>query len=199
MGFLIRLAGTLKDAALFAVRRPKDAAIILLALLLAVLFWRFNRERGRAQELAAKIEGLPPNTRQVVTLYRNRVVMKWKDGPTKVEYRDRYLPSEGKVEIITKENEPEKPPEVAIKDRGFTARLGGGVVYAGRPLPLVDLKWGFWRRYSATVGITPEFGGLGLSRHIDDFTPFTNLEVLGLGGIGWHGDRRMGLGVRVNF
>lgn len=199
MNLVIRLLAAAKNMVLFAVRRPKDAAIILMALLLAILFWRFNRERSHAQELAAKIEGLPPNTKQVVTLYRDRVVMKWKDGPTKVEYRDRYLPPEGKVEIVTKEDEPQKPPKVVIKDRGFTARLGGGVVYAGKPLPMIDLKWAYWRRYSLTVGITPEFGGLGVSRHIDDFTPFHNLEVLGLGGLNWRGDRRLGIGLRMNF
>lgn len=199
MGFLTRLGAAIKAAIIFALRRPKDAAIILLALLLAALFWRFNRERGRARELAAKIEGLPPNTKQVVTIYRDRVVMRWRDGPTKVEYRDRYLPSEGKVEVVTKEDEPQKPPEVIIKDRGLTAKLGGGVIYAGKPLPMIDLKWAYWRRYSLTAGLTPEYGGLGLSRHIDDFTPFHNLEVVGMGGFGWHCERRLGLGVRLNF
>jgi len=199
MWILIRFGTVLKAIALFAVRRPKDAAIILLALLLAVLFWRFNRERSHAQELAAKIEGLPPNTKQVVTLYRDRVVMRWRDGPTKVEYRDRYLPPEGHVEIVTKVDEPEKPPEVVIKDRGFTRRLGGGVVYAGEFLPLIDLKVWYWHRYSATVGATPRFGGLGVSRHIDDFTPFGNLEFLGMGGLGWSGEPRLGIGLRTNF
>ena len=199
MALAIRALDTMKRAALFVVRRPKDAAIILLALLLALMFWRFNRERGRAQELAAKVEGLPPDTKQVVTVYRNRIVTKWRDGATKVEYNDRYLPPEGKVEVIIKEGEPEKPPEVLVKDRGLTARLGGGVVYAGKVLPLVDVKLAFWRRYSLTVGVTPQFGGLGVSRHLDDLTPFQNLEVLVLGGLSWQGEPRIGIGLRTNF
>ena len=199
MALAIRLLGALKTAALFAVRRHKEAAIILLALLLALVFWQLNHERGRAQELTAKIEGLPPNTKQVVTLYRDRVVMRWRDGPTKVEYRDRYLPPEGKVEIVTKVDQPDRQPEVVVKDRGFTRRLGGGVVYAGELLPLIDLKWAYWRRYSATVGITPRFGGLGISRHMDDFTPFQNLEILGLAGPSWDGKPQLGIGVRTNF
>lgn len=93
---------------MFTVRRPKEAAIILLAALLAITFWRFNHERGRAQELAAKLEDIPPDTKQVVTIYRDRVVIKWRDGPTKIEYRDRYLPPEGQVEVVTKVDQPEK-------------------------------------------------------------------------------------------
>jgi hypothetical protein len=199
MALAIRLLGALKAVALFAVRRPKDAAVILLALLLVLTFWRFNRERSRAQELAAKIEGLPPDTKQVVTIYRDRVVTRVRDGPTKIEYRDRYLPPEGMVEIVTKVDQPDRPPEVVIKDRGITRRFGGGIIYAGEFLPLIDLKVGYWRRYSATVGITPRFYGVGVSRHVDDFTPFHNMEVVGLGGLDWHGDRRFGLGVRLSF
>lgn len=199
MALVIKMIGVLKTAALFAVRRPKEAAIILLAALLALMFWRFNRERGRAQELAAKIEGLPPDAKQVVTIYRDRVVTKVRDGPTKIEYRDRYLPPEGHVEVVTKVDQPDQPPEVLIQDRGFTRRLGGGVVYAGEFLPMVDIKWAYWRRYSATVGITPRFGGLGVSRHVDDFMPFQNLEIFGIVGLDWQSERRLGLGIRTNF
>lgn len=199
MALAIRLLATLKAAALFSVRRPKEAAILLLAALLTLTFWRFNRERGRAQELAAKIEGLPPDTKQVVTIYRDRVVTKLRDGPTKIEYRDRYLPPEGRVEVVTKIDQPDRPPEVVIKDRGFTRRLGGGIVYAGDALPLLDLKWAYWRRYSLTLGLTSRFGGVGVSRHVDDFTPFGNLEILGMAGPDWAGKPRFGIGLRTNF
>lgn len=199
MSIAIKLLEALKGAALFAVRRPKDALTIALAVLLVIMGWRFSRERNRVQELAAKSVGLPPDMKQVVTIYRDRVVMKWRDGPGKIEYRDRYLPPEGKVEVITKVDQPEKPPEVVIKDRGFTSRLGGGVIYAGEPLPLIDLKWAYWRRYSLTLGLTPRFGGIGVSRHIDDFTPFANLEILSLAGPDWTGKLRVGVGLRCNF
>lgn len=199
MALAIRLLGALKAATLFSIRRPKEAAILLLAALLALTFWRFDRERSHSQELAAKLEGLPPDTKQTVTIYRDRVVTKWRDGPTKIEYRDRYLPPEGRVEVVTKMDQPEKPPEVVIKDRGFTSRLGGGIVYVGEPLPMLDLKWAYWRRYSLLLGLTPAFGGLGVSRHIDDFTPFSNLELVGLGGLDWRGGPRAGIGLRLSF
>lgn len=199
MGIAIRLIAAVKDAALFAVRRPKEAAVILLAALLALTLWRLEREKGHARELAAKLEGLPPDTKQVVTVYRNRIVTKWRDGPSKIEYRDRYLPPEGRAEVVTKIDQPDKPPEVVVKDWGLTSRLGGGLIYAGEPLPLLDLKWAYWRRYSLTLGLTPRFGGVGVSRHVDDFTPFTNLELVGLAGVGWRGEPRFGLGIRTNF
>lgn len=199
MAMVIRLIDTMKAAALFAVRRPKEAAIILLTALLAITFWRLKRERYHAQELAAKLEVLPSDTKQIITISKDHIITKWRDGPTKIEYRDRYLPPEGKVDVITKLDAPDRPPEVMIQDRGFTRRLGGGVVYAGEFLPLVDLKVGFWKHYSATVGVTPRFGGLGVSRHIDDLTPFGNLEILGMGGVDWSGDLRLGMGLRSNF
>lgn len=199
MALAIRLLGAIKAAALFAVRRPKEAAIILLAALLALTFWRLEREKGHATELATKLEGLPPDTKQVVTIHRDRVITKWRDGPTKIEYRDRYLPPEGRVEIVTKVDQPDRPPEVVVKDRGLTRRLGGGIVYAGEALPLLDLKWAYWRRYSLTLGLTPRFGGVGVSRHLNDFIPFDNLEVLGLLGLDWKGKTRLGVGARINF
>lgn len=199
MGIAIRMLRAMGQAASFAVRRPKEAAILLLAALLALTFWRLNRERGHARELAAKMEGLPPDTKQVVTIYRDRVITKWRDGPTKIEYRDRYLPPEGRVELVTKVDQPEKPPEVVIKDRGLTTRLGGGLIYAGEPLPLIDFKWAYWRRYSLTVGLTPRYGGVGVSRHVDDFTPFQNIEILGMSGPDWTGRLRLGFGIRLNF
>lgn len=64
---------------------------------------------------------------------------------------------------------------------------------------MIDLKWAYWRRYSATIGITPEFGGLGISRHVDDLTPFENLEIFGMAGPDWSGRPRLGLGLRTNF
>lgn len=72
MGLAIRLLGAIKAAASFTVRRPKDAAILALAALLALMLWRLKRETGRAEELTGRLEGLPPDTKRVVTIYRDR-------------------------------------------------------------------------------------------------------------------------------
>jgi hypothetical protein len=192
---VIRILSGLK----FLFRYPKEAVIILLSLLLIFINWRLKVERSKSQELGAKAANLPPGTKEVVTVYRDRVITKWRDGPAKVEYQDRYLPPEGHVEVITKENQPDQVLEVRITDHGFTFRPGGGMVYSERILLEADAKFAYWRRYGVLIGITQDFGGLGLSRHVDDFTPFTNLELAGLMGLGWRGDLRLGIGFRVSF
>ncbi|MCX5784598.1 MAG: hypothetical protein NTX59_02820 [Elusimicrobia bacterium] len=193
------LCGAVKAAALFIVRRPKDAAFVICGFLFVFILMELRHEQSHVRELTAKTEGLPPGTKEEVVVYRDRIIEKWRTGPAQVEYRERYLPPEGHVEIVTKENAPNKPPEVVVKDWGFAMRLGGGVVYSDRILPMLDLKWFYWKRYSLTVGITPKFGGLCLSRHIDDFTPFCNLEIFSIVGITWQGNRDVGMGVRINF
>lgn len=195
----IRLLTAIKSFVLFAVRRPKDVAFVILAFMFVFMYWRLRREQSHARGLASKIEVLPSDTKQTVTVYRDRIATKWRTGPATVEYRERYLPPEGHVEIVTKENAQDKPPEIVVKDWGFIARLGGGMVYSARILPIIDLKWFYWKRYGLTVGITPEFGGVGISRHIDDFTPLRNIEFLGLVGPTWAGGRRFSCGIRFSF
>jgi len=193
------LCRAVKSAALFVIRRPKDAAFVILAVLFVFILWRLRREQFHTRELTAKTEGLPPGTKQTVTVFRDRLVTKWRTGPSKVEYRERYLPPEGHVEIVTKEKVLDKPPEVVVEDWGFTARLGGGMVYSGRILPVIDMKWFYWRRYSLTLGVTPQFGGVGISRHVDNLMPFENVEILGIAGINWTGYPQFGCGMRLNF
>lgn len=200
MGLAIRLLSALRTAGAFAVRRPKDAAIILLVLLSAFLAWRMKRTEARSRELVAKLEGLPPDTKQVVTVYRDRVRVVTRDGPTRIEYRNLYIPPEGKIDLVTKVDQPDRPPEVVVKDRGFTRRLGGGLIYSGEPLPWVDAKVLYGGKYSLVFGVSPRFGGVGISRHVDDLLPsFRNLEAFGMGGLEWSGKPRLGVGVRVNF
>ena len=196
---VIKILTALRSAIGFLVRRPKEGIIIVLALLLTFTHWRLKVEQRRSGELAGKAATLPPGTKEVVTIYRDRVITKWRDGPTKVEYQDRYLPPEGHVEVITKENQPDQAPEVRITDHGFTFRPGGGMVYSERLLLEADAKFAYWRRYGVLIGITQDFGGLGLSRHVDDFLPFHNLELQGDAGLSWQGRVRLAIGLRTNF
>jgi hypothetical protein len=131
---VISILSGLKSIARFLFRYPKEAVIIFLSLLLIFMNWRLKVERSKPQELGAKTASLPSGTKEVVTVYRDRVITKWRDGPTKVEYQDRYLPPEGHVEVIAKENQPDQAPEVRITDHGFTFRPGGGMVYSERLL-----------------------------------------------------------------
>lgn len=183
----------------FVIHHPKDAAIIGLSLICIFLNWQIGIERKQAQRTLATKESLPEGTKQIITVYRDRVITKWRDGPERIIYKERYLPPEGRVELVTKEVVSSQPPEIRIKDRGFASRLGGGMVYSDGLLPQADLKWFYLGRYSTLLVITSQFGGLGLSRHIDDFTPFQNLEFVGDVGLSWQGNARWGLGLRTNF
>jgi len=58
-------------------------------------------------------------------------------------HSNRRIGIDGHVEVVSKVDQPEKPPEVVVKDRGFTRRLGGGLVYSGKLLPLIDFKWAY--------------------------------------------------------
>ena len=109
-----------------------------------------------------------------------------------------YLPPEGSVTLVTKED-TRIAPEVVVKDHGWTFRPGGGTIYSARFLPEVDVKLVYWKRYSFLAGINSEFAGVGAARHVDDLIPFHNLEIFGLGGHSWHGTFRFGIGIRTNF
>lgn len=194
-----RMLERLKGVAGFIFRHPKDAAIIVISLICIFLNWQIGSERREAERSQAMAGSLPPDTKQIITVYRDRVITKWRVGPAKIEYRDRYVPPEGHITLNIRKDDPQKVPELKIKDWGFTYRLGGGVVYSDELLPEADLKWFYFQRYSALVGITPRFGGLGFSRHIDDFIPFHNLELVGAVGFSWQGGRRWGIGLRTNF
>lgn len=175
----------------------KDAMIVVLGLLLLLLNWELRVERGRiAHSPAAE---LPENVSKTITIYRDRVVTKWRSAPMKIIYRDRYLPPEGSVMVSLPAVGPQNEPQIVVMDHGFTHRLGGGMLYSEKFLPEADLKWFYFRRYSALGGVTPEFIGAGLSRHIDDFTPFDSVELAGLAGISWQGKLRFGIGLRTNF
>ncbi|MBI4395898.1 MAG: hypothetical protein HY548_02300 [Elusimicrobia bacterium] len=184
----------IKASILFILRRPKDAFLILLALAVLFLAWRLKREK--TEEAAGPV---PADDKKIVTVQGDRVIVRRRKASGPVIQEERYLPAEGHMEVVEPEPGKGEGPQVVIRDRGMTAQFGGGLVYSGRVLPELDVKWFYWRRYSLAAGATPEFSGLALSRHIDDFTPFRNLEVAGMVGLDWHGKRRIGIGVRMNF
>lgn len=161
----------------------------------------------------------------VVTKKRDEAIEKYKETLEKLK----NAPTPKAMEELTKklkklQIEIEKPPDIFIRDKGFTSRFGAGFVITpgasmkferdGRSinLPLVpslDWKWGFWRRFSATLNLNPLFLGPCATRHIDDFTPgwmhVENLEAQGcvgpLFGQGWPTGSgwQAGIGLRSNF
>ena len=127
-------------------------------------------------------------------------------------------------ELKEVEKDLEKPPIVIIKDKGLTSRFGGGFIITpgasfkftsrGRDFslpiaPALDWKYGYWKRYSALVQISPLFIGPLFTRHIDDTTPrWMHIENLEMGlsagplfGRGWplNSGWQGALTVRSNF
>ena len=116
-------------------------------------------------------------------------------------------------------SEVRKPPEVIVKDKGFTSRFGYGMLLGpglgvkvdmgsdkdfDLPImPVLDWKWGFWKRYSTIIQVNPKYIGPGITRHVDDFTPkslhMTNLELGITGGFMFTGGKRLDIILRQNF
>lgn len=196
---MINFLSLLKAGVSLLVRKPREVLIGLLAAIILILAIRLRRDEKKLQSSTTISGQLPPGTKQIVTVFKDRVVIKTQLLPGKIEYRDRYLPPEGHIEFVTKDSQPNQTPEVRIKDFGLTFRLGGGIVYSERLLPEADVKFAYWRRYGALIGMTKDFGSLGICRHVDDFTPFPNLELMAETGLSWQGNLRFGIGLRTNF
>lgn len=96
-------------------------------------------------------------------------------------------------------------PDLEVKDKGWTFRVGGGAVWDSEEFsPSGDLKWAYWGRYSLTSGVNKHnFEVINLTRHVDDLVPWVkmqNLEIkAGLGkpfrDVGW----TYQVGARCNF
>lgn len=190
---------TLTDFALLLVKRAQSLLLVILAVMVGILSFQTRRDERRIQELSVQAGNLPAGTAQIVTVYRDRVVTRTQVLPGKVEYRDRYLPPEGSVELYIRKDGLANDRQPEVKDYGFTCRLGGGLVYAGALLPQADIKWFYFRRYSVLTGITPQFMTISLSRHVDDVIPLQNAEIGGHIGVSWDGRIKLAFGIRTNL
>jgi len=110
------------------------------------------------------------------------------------------------IERVRKERDEWKKKATKVEITGaawgVTAKPGLGILYSTKFYPELDLKVVYAYRYSLKVGITPEFGHIGLTRHVDDLIPFfnfQNIEVQVVYGMDFRGGRRWGIGVRTNL
>src|SRR5258708_4950807 len=101
----------------FIRRHIKDSIILALLVIVIFLRWKLNAEKNPI--LSSPSQALPPDVKQVITVYRDRVLTKWRDGPTKIEYRDRYLPPEGSLLVDVKKTGAGEAIELHLKDWGF--------------------------------------------------------------------------------
>jgi len=70
---------------------------------------------------------------------------------------------------------------VEIKDKGWCFNPGLSAFYKFKTLaiePALDIKFGYYKKYSANIVLNEDTCGVSISRHVDDFIPsFTNVEI----------------------
>lgn len=189
----------------------KNVLIVVLLLAAVVLAQQNSSLREdramsaqEASEMAKKLkmkdtEVLRLRQRGPVTVWLTRTV----PGGEVSGERAPYIPPEGGADVSA-EIMPDGTPKVTVKvkDKGFTARMGYGLIYSEKLYPEIDLKLFYYKRFSAKVGTTSKFLTGGVSRHIDDFVRWLkwhNVEVQGVLGYEFEGKLRPGLGIRSNL
>lgn len=174
--------------------------LFFISLILSLLYIYKNNEQALSGYESA-IASLGKKYKKVVYISNNNVKIVYKDKEKIVE-KIVYLPPEGNV-IIKDPIKPEDEVVVSIKNKGFTLRPGFGLSYNFNKLyPELDLKLLYYSRYSS--GAMIDFSGIGIfvSRHIDDFMPFSaqNVEVFAKYNIKSFKDNNLfSIGIRSNF
>lgn len=184
----------IKNLFTFAWKNKQIAIIIIMALLIAFLSCQ-NRNKNNAIDLLNnKNKTLADNLNLQVN--GTKVVYRDKD---KIVYK--YLPAEGKIT----ESKPDAKGNVIvkIKDFGLTFKFGGAVLYDGKMDGALDIKLGFYNRYSLGISSSLTSANIWGSRHIDDLTlgVIQNAEFM----IGWgkpydnFSNSLLIIGLRVNL
>jgi len=185
--------------------------IAILALLFGLehkkytdLSLRFSFEIQNGDKEIKKLQGelkLKTNELAAIKIQGNRVVWLTRTvpgGPV-TGGQGPYVPPEGYVLVKIGEN---NQPQIIVQDWGFTFHPGISIIWSEKFLPELDVKFFFWRRWSAKAGANLEFVDGGISRHIDDFplcSKFNNVEIQGVGGMSYKGGMRLGIGLRSNL
>jgi len=153
---------------------------------------------------------VPPEATVTATLERNRKLQEQLDSLNQQIATLQTKPSASSTELEALKKERDELAgrvytlNVTYNKWGFAFHPGLGFVWSNKLLPLVDAKIIYWDRYSGEFGVTPEYFGLGFSRHIDDLTPsvlkISNTEAGIL--VGKEYDLkswRLGGGLRINW
>lgn len=165
--------------------------IIVLLALIAFLSFRvvyLNNQnialRGKTAELSEQLK-----TQTIIT--KEKIVYKYRDKEGNAKQQEVYIPSEGKVDIITpKDNETIKPSKIdnffneiieqtdgsliKIQNKGFCFAPELGAIWSKEFEASLQLRLMYWNRYNAGVGIGhKETIFIYGSRNISDILNFT--------------------------
>lgn len=168
----------------------KYIIIVLLALIAFLSFkvvYLNNQNialRGKTAELSEQLK-----TQTIIT--KEKIVYKYRDKEGNAKQQEVYIPSEGKVDIITpKDNETIKPSKIdnffneiieqtdgsliKIQNKGFCFAPELGAIWSKEFEASLQLRLMYWNRYNAGVGIGhKETIFIYGSRNISDILNFT--------------------------
>lgn len=105
--------------------------------------------------------------------------------------------------LLAKLNSGSQGVTVVVKDKGFTLRPGIGIEGSSRGIePRLDIKWAYYKRYSALLGGSRAGVDISVSRHLDDIIwghpqnveLFGGYKIVPLYGGSWYT-----AGLRLNF
>lgn len=171
--------------------------LIIIFLLIRIVY--LNKQNTILIDKTAKLE---ENLKNKTVIYKDKIIYKEKvkdtvEG-TSVKQQTVYIPNEGKVEILTPEegqninlstwqnifNEVIKQEDssiILVKNKGFTISPEVSALYSNKLELGLQLKFIYWGRYNAGLGITNNEVLYGyLSRNISDifnFTQNTSVEI----------------------
>ena len=160
--------------------------ILILFLVCRVVY--LDRQNTKLKNQNATLE---ENLSKQTIIYRDKIIYKEKEvSGTSVKQETIYIPSEGKIEILTPEEgknidlswydkffnkiiKQEDGTILLIKNRGFSLAPELAGMYSSEFELGGQLKLLYWSRYSAGIGFTDKqtlYGYIG--RNISDVTPF---------------------------
>lgn len=160
--------------------------ILILFLVCRVVY--LDRQNTKLKNQTATLE---ENLSKQTIIYRDKIIYKEKEvSGTSVKQETIYIPSEGKIEILTPEEgknidlswydkffnkiiKQEDGTILLIKNRGFSLAPELAGMYSSEFELGGQLKLLYWSRYSAGIGFTDKqtlYGYIG--RNISDVTPF---------------------------
>lgn len=208
----------------FIIEKPREAIIIILLILLGILSYKYHLKERKIQELIVKRGELTEKLKSRITIKNDKVIIVYKDKKEIAKKKIIDVPPEGKVDIYTPK-EGEKVDKLKILEKitikefeipessgtivrakigGLTFKPGFGIIYnfsSKNLLGELDFKFIYYRRWSTMLFVSKEFGGVSISRHIDDMIFFKNVEVAIFYGVLFENMKKtqIGIGLRSNF
>lgn len=165
--------------------------IIILLALIVFLSLRITYLNNQNINLRNKTAELSEQLKSQTVITKEKIIYKYRNAEGKALQKELYVPSEGKIEIITpKDNETIKNTFsdkifneiieqtdgsiIRIQNKGFAFAPEAGFIYSKEFEAALQLRLIYWNRYNAGIGIGhKETIFIYGSRNISDILNFT--------------------------